>query len=102
MNPVPLLASALSEVNSGANVWFAHHPLQLLDPAVAQTAYSIAQQLTLAALLGAMVSLVVRLRRARGQERQQLKWLVYTTVVGAVAFAVVALLGWGPVRLPQQ
>ena len=94
---VQLLASALSEVNYRANVPFAQHPLRLLDPDLARIAYSTAQQLTLVALLGAMVSLVVRLRRARGQERQQLKWLVYTTVVGAVAFAAMALLTWEPV-----
>jgi hypothetical protein len=96
---VQLLASALSEVNYRANVPFAHHPLRLLDPDLARIAYSTAQQLTLVALLGAMVSLVVRLCRARGQERQQLKWLVYTTVVGAVAFAAVALLTWEPVTV---
>ena len=96
---VQLLASALADVNFSTNVPSAHHPLQLLDTGIAQTAYSTAQQLTLAVLLGAMVSLVVRLRRATGQERQQLKWLVYTTVVGAVAFTVVALLARGPVTV---
>jgi hypothetical protein len=96
---VQLLASALADVNYSTNVPFAHHPLRLLDADVARTAYSTAQQLALAALLGAMVSLVVRLRRARGQERQQLKWLVYTTVVGAIGFTVAVLLTDEPVTV---
>jgi hypothetical protein len=96
---VQLLASALSDVNYSTNVPFAHHPLGLLDPDIAGIAYSTAQQVTLAVLLGAMVSLVVRLRRARGQERQQLKWLVYTTVVGAVAFTVATGLTEEPVTV---
>jgi hypothetical protein len=46
-----------------------------------------------------MVSLVVRLYRTQGQERQQLKWLVYTTAVGAVAFTTAALLTSEPVTV---
>ena len=96
---VQLLASALSDLNYNANVPFAHHPIPLLDAGIARAAYDTAQQVTLAVLLGAMVSLVVRLHRASGQERQQLKWLVYATVVGAVAFTASALLTQEPVAV---
>jgi hypothetical protein len=50
----------------------------------------------LIAVVGAMASLVVRFRRARGQERQQLKWFLY----GGVLFIVPFLMhGSG---IPQQ
>ena len=46
-------------------------------------------------ILGAAASVALRLWRARGQERQQLKWLVYTTPV-----IVVGLLGAVSFPLP--
>jgi len=50
----------------------------------------------LIAVVGAVASLVVRFRRARGQERQQLKWFLY----GGVLFVVPFLMhGSG---IPQQ
>jgi hypothetical protein len=36
----------------------------------------------LAAVLGALLSLIVRLHRSRGEERQQIKWFVATAVFG--------------------
>jgi hypothetical protein len=39
------------------------------------------------ALLSAGASLAVRLRRARGEQRQQLKWLAYAAVLTAIAWA---------------
>jgi hypothetical protein len=50
--------------------------------------------------LAAGVSLVVRLRRARGEQRQQLKWLAYAAVLAATAqaanLAFFLLLGTRP------
>ncbi len=46
-------------------------------------------------ILGAAASVALRLWRARGQERQQLKWLVYTT-----PFIVVGMLGAVSFPLP--
>jgi hypothetical protein len=50
-----------------------------------------------AALVAAGASLVVRLRRARGEQRQQLKWLAYAAAVAATTQAVnlVTFLLWG-------
>ncbi|HEV3497931.1 MAG TPA: hypothetical protein VHA34_16445, partial [Actinomycetes bacterium] len=57
--------------------------------------------LFLLAVLAAIGSLVVRFRRARGVERQQLKWFVYTAVVAlavlvAASVALADLMEHGP------
>jgi hypothetical protein len=67
------------------------------------------------ALLGAGASLVLRFRRARGEQRQQLKWIAYAAGLEALALAasllsflrwerspvvVVALVVWGLVAIP--
>ena len=57
--------------------------------------------LFLLAVLAAIGSLVVRFRRARGVERQQLKWFVYTAVVAlavlvAASVALADLMAHGP------
>ncbi len=48
--------------------------------------------LTLAAILVPVVALVVRFRRARGDERQQIKWVVYA--VAMLVAAIVAVNLW--------
>ena len=51
--------------------------------------YSLGMTLLLASSLAALVSLVFRLRRARGDERQQLKWFLYAAVPAAVGLSAV-------------
>jgi hypothetical protein len=78
-------ASALSTVNFPDNVPFARHPMAVVDADAVRLAYGAVQLVQLGVLLLAGVSLVVRLGRARGQERQQLKWFTYVSAVGALA-----------------
>jgi hypothetical protein len=52
----------------------------------------------LAALLVAGASLVVRFRRARGVERQQLKWLLYAVVIAILGVPLLSLV---PSRTPE-
>jgi hypothetical protein len=52
----------------------------------------------LAALLVAAASLVVRFRRARGVERQQLKWLLYAVVIAILGVPLLSLV---PSRTPE-
>ena len=55
---------------------------------------SVNQAVGAAVLLGSALCLVVRLRRARGKQRQQLKWVAYTATVGFAAFGIVTVVGW--------
>jgi hypothetical protein len=50
--------------------------------------YGVGFWMGLVAVLAAIASLVVRFRRARGVERQQLKWVVYAVVVVVVCFTL--------------
>jgi len=49
----------------------------------------------IALILTAVASLVIRFRRARGQERQQLKWLVYAASLLFLSTPIQPLLGGG-------
>jgi hypothetical protein len=84
--------SALSAVNFPGNVPFAQHPVQLLDADTARIVYETSAALSLGVLLAAGCSIMVRLRRARGHERQQLKWFAYVGAVGAVLLLAASLV----------
>jgi hypothetical protein len=90
LGAVSAATEALSAVNFVNNIPFAQHPAQLLDAGTARTVYQTSTSVVLGLLVAAAWSLAVRLRRARGTERQQLKWFAYVGGLG-----VVALVAWG-------
>jgi hypothetical protein len=90
LGTVSAATEALSAINFLDNVPYSQHPAQLLDADIARTVYQAGTSVLLGLLVAAGWSLAVRLRRARGTERQQLKWFAYVGGLG-----VVALLAWG-------
>jgi signal transduction histidine kinase len=55
--------------------------------------YSLGMTLLLASSLAALFSLILRLRRARGDERQQLMWFLYAAVPAVAGLSAVTLEG---------
>src|SRR5215203_1239817 len=53
--------------------------------------YSLGMTLLLASSLAALFSLILRLRRARGDERQQLLWFLYAAVPAAAGLSAIIL-----------
>jgi hypothetical protein len=64
---------------------------------IMNTIGSLAWLLAILAIPAAAASLVVRFRRSRGQERQQLKWLAY-----AAAMLALGVLGTGLISILEQ
>jgi signal transduction histidine kinase len=72
--------------------------VRVLDP-IAEAAQGIAGYTTVALLIPlCVVAVILRFRRARGEERQQIRWLAYVTAISATAFivAVISGVGLGP------
>jgi hypothetical protein len=67
---------------------------------VLETFYAVGFWVAVAAVLAAIASLVVRFRRARGVERQQLKWVVYAVVVVVLCF-ILFMVAPDPIRLTE-
>jgi hypothetical protein len=62
--------------------------------------YTVGTAAAMVAVLAAAVSLVVRLRRARGVERQQLKWLAYAGALAVLGFPLL-VAAEGVIRPPE-
>jgi signal transduction histidine kinase len=69
------------------------NPLGIQPPRLLVEALSVGSILLMAALIGSGLAVAVRLRRSRGEERQQLKWLAYTGVVAAACVAGAFVVG---------
>jgi hypothetical protein len=93
----PVLSAAASAVRPGPLWNGAANPFGLEGagqlPALLR---AVGQYALLVGVLLAVASLFARLRRARGEERQQLKWVVYAAAVWIAALRGLALMpaGW--------
>jgi two-component system NarL family sensor kinase len=63
-----------------------------------ETCAMIGQWLLIGCCLIAVVSLVLRLRRARGEERQQIKWFATAAVIMPTGFIVASWTQWGTIN----
>ena len=98
---VPLvgaLATATSDVNfsAPANFPMLRDPVRLLSRRAVAPVYGAYQFIILFVILAAAASLVVRFRRSRGEERQQLTWIAYAGALAAAGFVVLAMIPNGP------
>ena len=60
-------------------------------PAFLDWIYAVGGLISLACLVAAIASLILRFRRSRAQERMQLKWFVYAAALGFIAVLMVTL-----------
>lgn len=74
------------------------NPFGLSDPllSVVETISSASNVVAPPVFLLALASLLIRFRRSVGIERQQIKWLLFVTAIGTIAFAT-SILGIGPI-----
>jgi hypothetical protein len=91
------VTSALSPVNFTNNFPFAQCPVTVVPLKVARLMYDTYQAILLAILATSGFYVIVRLRRSRGDERQQLKWFTYTVAMTLAVFTVAAVVGIEPV-----
>jgi hypothetical protein len=75
-------------------------PVRLPVAGLADTVFGWLLPGQLLLLLIALASVVLRLRRASGEERQQVKWFVYTVVTVTVAFVAGIVVFGGGVLFP--
>ncbi len=91
------VTSALSPVNFTNNFPFAQSPISVVPLKIARVIYDTYQLVMLVILVISGAYVIARLRRSRGDERQQLKWFTYTVAVTLTVFTVVAVVGIEPV-----
>jgi hypothetical protein len=93
---VNMVCAALSDVDFSSNFPRLRDPVTLVAPLGA--AYNLAEGAGLVVFLVGAASMVVRFRRASQEQRLQLKWFTYASVVSGV---VIALAGFTNDPLPE-
>jgi hypothetical protein len=77
------------------------NPVALQSAAVNDALSALSGLLLLGTSVACGAAMVIRFHRARGDERQQLKWLAYATVWSLCAFLIVAAPVFLPLTLPS-
>jgi hypothetical protein len=86
---VNVVCAALSDVDFSSNFPQLRDPVTIVAPLA--TAYNLAEEAGLAVFLVGAASMVVRFRRAGQEQRLQLKWFTYASVISGVVIGVSAL-----------
>jgi hypothetical protein len=81
-----VVTAAVSNVDFSSNFPRLRDPVTVVAPL--GTAYNLAEEAALLVFVIGAVSMVVRFRRSGHEERLQLKWFMYASVVSAVVFLV--------------
>ena len=89
------LASVVADVNFANNFPGLRDPVRIVPRSVANPLFGAAQGVLPALFVVAAVGLVLRMRRRRGEERAQLKWVAYATALTAIALFVTAAFPLG-------
>jgi signal transduction histidine kinase len=96
---VTSLMTALADTNFSNNFPRLIDPVQVLARSFARDLYGGAQMVEVLLLAASAAGVALRLRHARGDERQQLKWFAYAAVlaVGGMVLTATLPLGLQPV-----
>jgi len=92
-----MICAALSDVGFSSNFPRLRDPVTVVAPLT--TAYNLAQEAGLVALVAGAAALIVRFRRSGTEQRLQLKWVMYAAAVAAVAVLAVGQFSNDP--LPE-
>jgi hypothetical protein len=71
-----------------------HNPLRVSGSPIVGVALAIEIPIVIASLVGAVASIAVRFRRSRGDERAQVKWLVFAASLLPVALVAHSIADW--------
>jgi hypothetical protein len=83
-----MVTVALSDANFSNNFPRLRDPVTVVAPL--SQAYGLAQSAGVLVFVAAVISMIVRFRRAGTEQRLQLKWFMYATVVSALVILIAA------------